>query len=210
MRTCTPADQVEAFAKLIHEGSTASEIAVRFGMSERAVEQRLRLGNVSPMLLQAYRDGETSLDTLKAFALTSDQKLQEEIWNNMHEMRSYVSDYNVRAVLLEDNVKGQFPHRGVRRRRRVREGRWPRDARPVRRGRQSRHLAGRPPRYSTTLPTASSLAIAEELKDSWKWVEFEIEFGYEQEGKFNKVFPVRGKLTAEGKGRRGQAPGTKA
>ena len=40
-------------------------------------------------------------------------------------------------------------------------------------------------------------AIADELREAWKWVEFELEFGWEEEGKFDKVFPVRGELTEE-------------
>ncbi|MCY4580787.1 MAG: ParB N-terminal domain-containing protein [Chloroflexi bacterium] len=198
-----PADQVEAFAKLVHEGSTASEIAVLFGMSERAVEQRLRLGNVSPMLLQAYREGETSLDTLKAFSLTSDQKLQEEIWNNMHETRSYVSDYNVRAVLLEDNIKGSSrvaEFVGVEEYEKA-GGRVTRDLFAEE---DNRGIWLEDPQILYDLADRKLAAIAEELKDSWKWVEFEIEFGYEQEGKFNKVFPVKGKLTADEKAEEGR------
>ena len=38
-----PADQVEAFARIARDGGTVAEIAARFGVSERTVEQRLRL-----------------------------------------------------------------------------------------------------------------------------------------------------------------------
>ena len=50
-----PADQVEAFRRLADAGSTAAAIAARFGVSERTVEKRLRLGNAAPVLLEAYR-----------------------------------------------------------------------------------------------------------------------------------------------------------
>ena len=40
-----PADQVVAFTKLVEAGQSSSSIAARFGLSERLVEQRLRLGN---------------------------------------------------------------------------------------------------------------------------------------------------------------------
>ena len=46
-----PADQVEAFRRLADAGSTAAAIAARFGVSERTVEKRLRLGNAAPVLL---------------------------------------------------------------------------------------------------------------------------------------------------------------
>ena len=58
-----PADQVEAFRRLADAGSTAAAIAARFGVSERTVEKRLRLGNAAPVLLEAYRAGEIDLDT---------------------------------------------------------------------------------------------------------------------------------------------------
>ena len=51
-----PADQVVAFAKLTEAGQSVAAIASRFGMSERLVEQRLRLGNAAPELLEAYRN----------------------------------------------------------------------------------------------------------------------------------------------------------
>ena len=47
-----PADQVEAFRRLADAGSTAAAIAARFGVSERTVEKRLRLGNAAPVLLE--------------------------------------------------------------------------------------------------------------------------------------------------------------
>ena len=50
-----PADQVVAFTKLAEAGQSISSIAARFGLSERLVEQRLRLGNAAPELLDAYR-----------------------------------------------------------------------------------------------------------------------------------------------------------
>ncbi len=191
-----PADQVEAFARLVSEGSTVSEIAVRLGMSERTVEQRLRLGNVSPMLLEAYRNGETSLETLTAFALTTDQKLQEEIWNNLCETRGFVGNYHVREILLEDRVRGdsrlaQFVGMddyeqaggGVTRDLFAAEddsGIWLED-----------------PHILHDLADRKLAAIAEELRESWKWVEFALEFGWEEEGKFNKVHPTKGELTPD-------------
>ena len=193
-----PADQVEAFAKLVSQGSTAAEIAARFGMSERAVEQRLRLGNVSPMLLEAYREGNTNLDTLKAFALTTDQKLQEEIWNNLHETRGYVGDYLVREILLDEHIRGSAriaEFVGV-------------DEYEKAGGRVTRDLFAAEDNHGIWLEDPALVydladrklaAIAEELKEDWKWVEFDLEFGYEKESKFNKIYPVKGELTPDEK-----------
>jgi ParB family chromosome partitioning protein len=53
-----PADQFEAFAGLIAKGSGIADVAARFGVSEAIVTKRMRLGRVSPKLLDAYREGE--------------------------------------------------------------------------------------------------------------------------------------------------------
>ena len=78
-----PADQVEAFRRLADAGSTAAAIAARFGVSERTVEKRLRLGNAAPVLLEAYRAGEIDLETLMAFAVTTDQARQSAVWETV-------------------------------------------------------------------------------------------------------------------------------
>ncbi len=78
-----PADQVEAFRRLADAGSTAAAIATRFGVSERTVEKRLRLGNAAPVLLEAYRAGEIDLDTLMAFAVTTNQARQSAVWETV-------------------------------------------------------------------------------------------------------------------------------
>ena len=75
-----PADQIEAFRRLADAGSTAAAIAARFGVSERTVEKRLRLGNAAPVLLEAYRAGEIDLETLMAFAVTTDHARQSAVW----------------------------------------------------------------------------------------------------------------------------------
>lgn len=76
-----PADQFEAFRELAeHRGWGAEEIAARFGVSAHMVKQRLRLGAVSPRLMQAYRDGGLTLDQLQAFAITQDHARQEQVF----------------------------------------------------------------------------------------------------------------------------------
>ena len=78
-----PADQVVAFAGLAESGVTAAAIAARFGVSERTVEQRLRLGNAAPELLDAYRAEQFDLETLMAFAVTTDHDRQRTVWERV-------------------------------------------------------------------------------------------------------------------------------
>jgi ParB family chromosome partitioning protein len=79
-----PADQFEAFAKLHREeGMAAEDIAARFGVTPSVVKQRLKLGAIAPMLMQAYRDEELTLDELTAFAITDDHARQEQVWSEL-------------------------------------------------------------------------------------------------------------------------------
>ncbi len=83
-----PADQVVAFSRLAQDGSTVAAIAARFGVTERLVEQRLRLGNAAPELLDAYRSDEIDLETLKAFSVTTDHDRQRAVWEQVSGPRS--------------------------------------------------------------------------------------------------------------------------
>ncbi|SEG16924.1 ParB/RepB/Spo0J family partition protein [Bosea lathyri] len=79
-----PADQFERFRELAeNRGWGAEEIAARFGVTAHVVRQRLRLGAVSPVLMQVYRDGGLTLDQLMAFAIVEDHARQEQVYENL-------------------------------------------------------------------------------------------------------------------------------
>jgi ParB family chromosome partitioning protein len=79
-----PADQFERFRELAErKGWGAEEIAARFGVTPHVVRQRLRLGAVSPRLMQVYRDGGLTLDQLMAFAIVEDHARQEQVYDNL-------------------------------------------------------------------------------------------------------------------------------
>ena len=99
-----PADQVEAFRRLADAGSTAAAIAARFGVSERTVEKRLRLGNAAPVLLEAYRAGEIDLDTLMAFAVTTNQARQSAVWETVSQQGYRPGAWQIKRLLTEDRV----------------------------------------------------------------------------------------------------------
>ena len=97
-----PADQFEAFRRLADEhGSSAEEIAARFGVTPQLVRQRLRLGAVSPRLLQVYRDGGLTLDQLTAFALTEDHARQEQAFASLSWNKE---PYTIRRLLTDVQV----------------------------------------------------------------------------------------------------------
>jgi len=99
-----PADQVTAFMKLAESGVTVAAIAARFGISEPLVEQRLRLGNAAPELLDAYRADEIGLETLKAFAVTTDHGRQRAVWEQLANQGYRPSAGQVKRLLTEERI----------------------------------------------------------------------------------------------------------
>ena len=99
-----PADQVVAFAALAGAGVTVAAIAARFGVSERTVEQRLRLGNAAPELLDAYRAENIDLETLMAFAVTTDHDRQRSVWERVSAQGYRPSAWQVKRLLTEERV----------------------------------------------------------------------------------------------------------
>ena len=93
-----PADQVTAFTKLADAGLSVAAIAARFGMTERLVEQRLRLGNAAPELLEAYRADEIDLEVLKAFTVTTDRERQMTAWSQVAEQGYRPSAWQVKRL----------------------------------------------------------------------------------------------------------------
>ena len=70
-------------------------------MTPHVVRQRLRLGAVSPKLMQVYRDGDLGLDQLMAFAITEDHARQEAAFERLSHNRDAST---IRRLLTETNV----------------------------------------------------------------------------------------------------------
>jgi ParB family chromosome partitioning protein len=107
-----PADEFVAMAALIDADAAIDEVAKRFGTSERRVKQRLRLGKLAPELLDAYRNGDISLDVVTAFTLGTDHAAQLAVWGQLKH-NSYIQPYTVKRLLTEraeplDSNLGQF------------------------------------------------------------------------------------------------------
>ena len=99
-----PADQVIAFTKLAESSVTVAAIAARFGTSERLVEQRLRLGNATPELLDAYRADDVDLETLKAFTVTTDHRRQMAVWEQVANQGYRPTPWEVKRLLTEERI----------------------------------------------------------------------------------------------------------
>ncbi len=99
-----PADEFEAFARLIDSGDSVGKIAERFGVTVRHVEQRLRLGKIAPELLAAYRAEELTLDCLMAFAITDDRGKQLRVYEALHDWRKS-NPASIREALTDSLIE---------------------------------------------------------------------------------------------------------
>ncbi|HZS56801.1 MAG TPA: ParB/RepB/Spo0J family partition protein [Bryobacteraceae bacterium] len=179
-----PADQFDAFSQLQSQGLAASEIAVRFGVSERSVEQRLKLAAVSPRLMAEYKAGNLTLDQLTAFAVTDDHALQEHTWFEAPLFDRSASA--IRRALTKSLVDGSD-----RRARFVGVKNY-----EVAGGTVVRDLFDEDAAYfndSQLLDRLTANKLAEQAEDikleGWSWVECHAELDYEALARFGKVFP---------------------
>lgn len=78
-----PADQMEAFRRMIEQGLSVAQVAGRFGVSALTVERRLKLARLAPRFLDLYRADEIEPDQLQALALTEDHAAQEAVWDGL-------------------------------------------------------------------------------------------------------------------------------
>jgi ParB family chromosome partitioning protein len=98
-----PADQFEAFRAVIDQGKTIADVAARFNVSECLVERRLKLGRLSPVILQAYRDETLDLEDAQAFALSDNHAEQERVFAGLS-AADQLHPRRIRAALTEGEV----------------------------------------------------------------------------------------------------------
>jgi ParB family chromosome partitioning protein len=71
-------DQYKAFAALRGEGLSVGDIAAKFGVTEKLVEQRLAIAGIITPILNAYRREEISPETLRTLTMASPK--QQTAW----------------------------------------------------------------------------------------------------------------------------------
>ena len=191
-----PADQVVAFSILARSGVTVAAIAARFGVSERIVEQRLRLGNAAPELLDAYRAEDIDLETLKAFAVTTDHDRQRAAWEQVSAQGYRPSAWQVKRMLTEERVpagSAMARYVGV-------------DAYEAAGGQVLRDLFAdehengvwlEDPAFLNELATKKLTGIADELATRWKWAEAVPDLDWTAIARYGRINPVPGEPTDE-------------
>ena len=193
-----PADQVEAFRRLADAGSTAAAIAARFGVSERTVEKRLRLGNAAPVLLEAYRADEIDLDTLMAFAVTTDQARQNAVWETMSQQGYRPGAWQIKRLLTEDRIPATSAIAcfvGLE----AYEAAGGRIDRDLFAEEDERGIWFDDPDLLNKLAMDSLQVAARELETRWKWAEARLDVDWSATAAFGRVRPQPAEPTDEEK-----------
>ena len=189
-----PADQVVAFAGLAASGVTVAAIAARFGVTERTVEQRLRLGNAAPELLDAYRAEAIDLETLMAFAVTTDHARQLGVLERVSGQGYRPSAWQVKRMLTEERVPA-----GTAMARFVGVDAYEAAGGPVLRDLfADEHENGvwlEDPKLLNELAQKKLIAAADELAARWKWTEAVPEVDWSATARYGRIHPEPGEPT---------------
>lgn len=181
-----PADEFEAFQRLLETGKSAADIAARFGVTEAVVLRRLALARVNPTLLQKYRAGEMNLELLQAFTLTDNQQLQEQVWNQLRSWDREPSQ--VRAMLSQNEIPADD-----KRVRFVTLQRYEEEGGTVRRDLFAEEEDGVYIQDAVLLSRLVSeklaLLAADLQEDGWKWVEVQPEQNHQASARMRRLSP---------------------
>jgi ParB family chromosome partitioning protein len=96
-------DEVDAFSSLAEAGQSVDDIARRFGIGARHVEQRLALAALSPKIKGAYRRGDVTLDAARAFCLVDDHSKQEAVFKSLSKPITHSG--SVRSQLMQGRMR---------------------------------------------------------------------------------------------------------
>ena len=99
-----PADKFEAFRVLADKGMAVADIAVRFGIAESIVYKLLKLGRLSPEVMQAFRSGKIDFAQVQAFTISDDIELQNSILDKVLNTSYRVAPHYIRSQLVTDEI----------------------------------------------------------------------------------------------------------
>ncbi len=104
-----PADQCRAFQTVIKaEKIAAADLAAQHGMTEKFVLGRLRLANLAPVVFEALRMGEITLEIAKAYGWTSDTDRQAKVFEQVKSSYSR-SAGEIQRMVTAGSYKGGEP-----------------------------------------------------------------------------------------------------
>lgn len=97
-------DEVDAYGQVVDDGASPEDVARRFGVTLRHVQQRLALSRLSPKIKAAWKRGEVTLDAARAFCLVDDHAQQDAVFRSLGKPVTHASA--VRSRVLGDRMRG--------------------------------------------------------------------------------------------------------
>ncbi|MBV8224200.1 MAG: ParB N-terminal domain-containing protein, partial [Verrucomicrobia bacterium] len=190
-----PADQFVAFKAMIDEGAGLEDVAARFGLTVKAVQQRLKLANVSARLFALYRQGGINLSQLMALAVSDDHAGQERVWDSATQGWQREPD-RLRAALTESKVDASSDLRALFVGVEVYTAAGGQLERDLFQEDHEGYLTD--PELLDRLAREKLMVLSEQIKsEGWKWVEIAPTSDYSELSKYGKIYPVRTPLPAE-------------
>lgn len=180
-----PADQFEAFDKMIGEGRSEEETALKFGVSVDLVRRRLKLARVAPEIIEQFRAGDLTLECVMAFTLTDDHDRQLEVWNAV-KGGYHIHPQSIKRQLTEtahsaNSALGRFV--GIE----AYEAAGGVLLRDLFDDRASAHMEN--PDLLERLAIEKLQAAAKPFEVEWKWVEVHLSVDYGAFRSFGRVYP---------------------
>ena len=188
-------DKYEAFRTLTEEGVGVGDIATRFGITTRGVEQCLRLADVHEDILEAARLGKVTTEVLMAFAANADKSRQLKVWQDARDHygqphAGWVRNEMLREHMVATHARVRFI--GL-------------DAYTAAGGRTEHDLFATTDDdiYLSDLNIVDELAktrleaIKKQVKDDWGWVETAFDVRYSDTEKYGRIEGRPGALTTE-------------
>lgn len=100
-----PADVYEAMLALTERGRSIDDIAISFNLDALTVKRCLKLANISPRLLDLYRNDEANFEHMMALAISDSHTAQEHAWDSLGQHARYPND--LRRLLTAQQVNVQ-------------------------------------------------------------------------------------------------------
>ncbi|MFQ6550653.1 ParB/RepB/Spo0J family partition protein [Aestuariibius sp. 2305UL40-4] len=102
-----PADEIRAYGRMVETGASVETIAKAFAVSVRHVTGRLRLAGLAPVILEALRAGEITLDVAAAYTVTGDVAAQEATFTRLQEGYGGDNPAQIKRMLMQEAVSAE-------------------------------------------------------------------------------------------------------
>lgn len=99
-----PADQFEAFSRLVDSGRSVEEVAQRFGVSASIVMKRLKLAAVAPAVMEAFREDRLTLEQVSAFTISDDAEAQTNVLQWVLDTHFQVAPHSIKGRLMQGSI----------------------------------------------------------------------------------------------------------